>query len=125
MWENAYLSIKNPKASRALKQALEPQPQIAHFAHVTPLHYIGNFQPQSLGPPLYQILDPHLFQGSHSDWKTWKNGKAFSRQGKVSEFWTDWKSQENHKKNPGKFREFLTNIICYFLEIFKWTGIIC
>ena len=24
MWENAYLSIKNPKASRVLKQALEP-----------------------------------------------------------------------------------------------------
>ena len=25
-------------------------------------------------------------QGSHSDWKTWKNGKEFSSQGKVSEF---------------------------------------
>ena len=25
-------------------------------------------------------------QGSHSDWKTWKNGKAFSSQGKVREF---------------------------------------
>ena len=24
MWENAYLSFKNPKASRALKQALDP-----------------------------------------------------------------------------------------------------
>ena len=24
MYENAYLSIKNPKASRALKQALDP-----------------------------------------------------------------------------------------------------
>ena len=24
MWENAYLSIKNPKASRALKRALDP-----------------------------------------------------------------------------------------------------
>ena len=32
-------------------------------------------------------------QSSHSDWKTWKNGKAFSSQGKVREFWTDWKSQ--------------------------------
>ena len=31
------------------------------------------------GPPLYS-------QGSHSDWKTWKNGKAFSSQGKVREF---------------------------------------
>ena len=27
-----------------------------------------------------------LLQGSHSDWKTWKNGKAFSSQGKVREF---------------------------------------
>ena len=25
-------------------------------------------------------------KGSHSDWKTWKNGKAFSSQGKVREF---------------------------------------
>ena len=25
-------------------------------------------------------------QGSHSDWKTWKNGKAFFSQGKVWEF---------------------------------------
>ena len=24
MWENAYLSIKNPKASRALEQAMDP-----------------------------------------------------------------------------------------------------
>ena len=28
----------------------------------------------------------YLLQGSHSDWKTWKNGKAFSSQGKVREF---------------------------------------
>ena len=51
MWENAYLSIKNPKASRALKRALDPGPQIARFACATPLHYIGNFRPQKLGPP--------------------------------------------------------------------------
>ena len=25
-------------------------------------------------------------QGSHSDWKTWKNGDAFSSEGKVGEF---------------------------------------
>ena len=34
--------------------------------------------------------------GSHRDWKsgkTWKNGKAFSSQGKVREFCQDWKSQ--------------------------------
>ena len=50
MWENAYLSIKNPKS----------QPQIASFAHVTPLRYIGNFRPQNLGPLLDQILDPQM-----------------------------------------------------------------
>ena len=27
----------------------------------------------------------NLAQDSHSDWKTWKNGKAFSSQGKVRE----------------------------------------
>ena len=52
MCENAYLSIKNPKASRALKQALGPQPQNAHFTRMTPLRYVGNFRPQKLGPPL-------------------------------------------------------------------------
>ena len=40
----------------------------------------------------------YQWQGSHSDWKTWKNGKAFSSQGKVREFWTDWKSRgKSHK----------------------------
>ena len=37
-----------------------------------------------------------LHHGSHRDWKsgkTWKNGKAFSSQGKVREFCQDWKSQ--------------------------------
>ena len=27
---------------------------------MTPLRYVGNFRPQKLGPPLDQILDPHL-----------------------------------------------------------------
>ena len=45
-----------------------------------------------------QMKLTNVFQGSHSDWKTWKNGKAFSSQGKVREFWTDWKSQgKSHK----------------------------
>ena len=43
MWENAYLGIKNPKASRALKWALDPRTYIACFACL-----------------LDQILDPHL-----------------------------------------------------------------
>ena len=52
MWENAYLSIKNPKASRALKWALDPSLKIARFAHTTTLRYVGNFRPQNLGSPL-------------------------------------------------------------------------
>ena len=36
-----------------------PWPQIAHFAHVTLLCYIGNFRPQKLGPH-DKILDPQL-----------------------------------------------------------------
>ena len=31
-------------------------------------------------------IEEQVRQGSHSDWKTWKNGKAFSSQGKVREF---------------------------------------
>ena len=37
-----------------------------------------------------------MYHGSYQDWesgKTWKNGKAFSSQGKVREFCQDWKSQ--------------------------------
>ena len=51
------------------------------------------------------------FQGSHLDWKTWENGKAFSSQGKVGENLTKyWKSQGISDK-------------CYllFLAIFKLT----
>ena len=46
----------------------------------------------------YWSRDSTFLQGSHLDWKTWKNGMAFSSQGKVREFWTDWKSQgKSHK----------------------------
>ena len=39
----------------------------------------------------------HCSQGSHFYWKTLENGKAFSSQGKVRKFWTDWKSQGETK----------------------------
>ena len=58
--------------------------------------------------------DTWFKQSSHLDWK---NGKVFSSQRKVREFWTDWKSQGQwHKilENTGKFREFQNNIVCYF-----------
>ena len=44
MWENVYLNIKNAKASRVV--VFGSQPQIAHFAHMTPLDYVGNLRPQ-------------------------------------------------------------------------------
>ena len=72
-------------------------------------------------------------QGSHSDWKTWKNGKAFSSQGKVREFWWDWKSQgKSHKilENWGNFRQMffvifqwqLNEFVYYLLNSIKFSG---
>ena len=63
-------------------------------------------------------------QGSHSDWKTWKNGKAFSSQGKVREFWTDWKSQGKVRENHTKYwktQGIWNKYYLIFLMIFKWT----
>ena len=40
--ENAYLAMKNPSASGALRWAPDPQPTSAHFTHVTSFHYVGN-----------------------------------------------------------------------------------
>ena len=54
-------------------------------------------------------------QGSHSDWKTWKNGKAFSSQGILNRV----EKSAKITQNTGKFREFRTNIIFYFLVIFR------
>ena len=61
MCENAYLSIKNPKASRALKRALDPGRRL--LASLTRLHFAmsATFSLRSWGPPLDQILDPHLY----------------------------------------------------------------
>ena len=37
-------------------------------------------------------------QGSHWDWKTWKNGKAFSSQGILNRLEKLGKVRENHSK---------------------------
>ena len=60
MCENAYLSIKNPKASRALKRALDPGRRM--LASLVRLRFAmsATFGLRSWGPPLDQILDPHL-----------------------------------------------------------------
>ena len=65
MWENAYLSIKNPKASRALKRALDPgRKLLASLASLAQLRFAmsATFGLSTWGPPLDQILDPHLQQ---------------------------------------------------------------
>ena len=66
--------------------------------------------------------------GSHKNWKTRKNGKTFSSQGKVREFWTDWKSQGilpkvlekcgNFTKNTGKVKGILASFYFYFFSDF-------
>ena len=52
MCENAYLSIKNPKASRALKRALDPGRRM--LASLARLHFAtsATFGLRSWGPPL-------------------------------------------------------------------------
>ena len=62
MCENAYLSIKNPKASRALKRALDPGRRM--LASLTRLRFAMSvtFSLRSWGPPLDQILDLHLLR---------------------------------------------------------------
>ena len=40
--ENAYLAMKNPSTSRALRRAPDPRPTSAHFACATSLRYVGN-----------------------------------------------------------------------------------
>ena len=52
-------------------------------------------------------------QGSHSDWKTWKNGKTFSSQGILNRREKSGKITEN----TGKARKFETNFIYYFSDI--------
>ena len=60
MCENAYLSIKNPKASRALKPALDPSRRMLASLAQLRVAMLATFGLRSWGPPLDQILDPHL-----------------------------------------------------------------
>ena len=52
MWENAYLSIKNPKASRALKRALDPGHNL--LTSLTQLRFamLATFGLRTWAPPL-------------------------------------------------------------------------
>ena len=50
-WENAYLRVKNPRASRGPKVGSGPLPILACFAHPTPLRYVGKISAKIYGPP--------------------------------------------------------------------------
>ena len=52
-WENAYLIVKNARASRALRWALDS-------GQYYMAHYVGNISETISGPPFDQILDPLL-----------------------------------------------------------------
>ena len=60
MCENAYLSIKNPKASWALKRALDPGRRMLALLVRLRFAMSATFGLRSWAPPLDQILDPHL-----------------------------------------------------------------
>ena len=51
MWENAYLSIKNPKASRALKWALDPSHKLLALLMQLRFATSAIFGLRTWGPP--------------------------------------------------------------------------
>ena len=74
--------------------------------------------------------------GSHWDWKTWKNRKAFSSQGNIREFCQDRKSQGillkileksgkklywKTEKSTGKVREICQPVIVKSLQLWYRT----
>ena len=75
-------------------------------------HVTGDQSRHFLQFPPYRTFSSQahpLQQGSHLAWRTWKNGKTFSSQGKVQEFLTDWKSRgKSHKiLENSDFRQML------------------
>ena len=64
-------------------------------------------------------------QGSHSDWKNLEKWEGIFQSGKsqgiLNRLAKSGKSQGKITQNTGKLREFQTNIIFYFLVIFKLT----
>ena len=61
MGECIYLSIKSPKASRALKQALDPGHKLPTLRAQLHFTMLATFDLRTWGPSFDQILDPHLF----------------------------------------------------------------
>ena len=54
-----------------------------------------------------------FIQGSHTDWETWGNGRAFSSR----EIWTFWKKSGNFTQNAGKVKKFC---VIWILEYLKF-----
>ena len=79
-----YLSIKNPKASRALKRALDPARRM--LASLARLRFAtsATFGLRSWGPPLDQILDPHLSNTPTSQLHTSPSGSWAPRNTTIS-----------------------------------------
>ena len=99
MYENAYLSIKNPKASRALKRALDPGRRM--LASLTRLHFAtsATFGLRSWGPPLDQILDPHL------------------KTNRISSFWAAYQIAEDRNSVEKFLSRQLQGKLLYFLHV--------
>ena len=79
-WENAYLIVKNARASRALRAGPGPQPILACFTCSTPLPYVGKFSENISGPPpLDQMLDPLVLLPYYGFWKEYIIVTFFNR----------------------------------------------
>ena len=59
-WENAYLTLKNTRASRALRRALDTGQYMLASLALRRCAPSANLGKKLLGPPPDQILDPHL-----------------------------------------------------------------
>ena len=83
-WENAYMTVKNARASRALRQALDP----GHYwlASLAWLRFAMSAKSQKkfLGPPLDQILDPLVICVVLTPTAAWKSMWARSLVAKSS-----------------------------------------
>ena len=85
MWENAYLSIKKPKASRARLRALDPGGRL--LASLMQLHFAtsATFGFRSWGLPLNKswirtCLPTTFHELSHVDVRKWKlSASVFSK----------------------------------------------
>ena len=71
------------------------------------------------------VMFSHTSQGSHTDWKTWKNGTTFSSQGKVRELLCRLEKSGKIGQNTGKVRGNLGNFyffVLFLIELYllKW-----